>query len=443
MIAQKQIKTSDRGWCVVSRDSSGEIARAWSWLPGTAGIRAVEGREAQSLALASKTQGHTLREVPEQVWVWPTGFDLQVHLRFPGQEGRETLEGGLASAFQGGFDTVVTMPNTEPFLDNAAVLQSAIKEARARQAAAGYPVSALFTAAATQGMRGDVPAAILELVRAGAVAITDDGWGVKSSEAMLAVLKACASAGVAFLQHAEMPGHKGHASPSPFQAQAQIPAYPRTAESEMVRRDLELLEQAPGARYHVLHVSTRETLAEVRRGKEAGLAVTAEVSPHHLFFSNRDITGAQPSLTTAFKMNPPLFDPEDRLALVAALESGLIDCVSTDHAPHSAEAKAAAWAEAPFGTRGLETALSTLVTLVVRGELSEARARAAFSQGGRRVLGDSAPAAQGLLFIDPRSTREITTTHLPGISRNSCFLGSKLNGEIILRADPGALYGQV
>jgi dihydroorotase len=432
----------DSGWAVVQNRAAGEPAHAWVSLPGSTSISAASGAaDATALLQRAKSAGLTPREIPGTWLALPTGMDLQVHLRHPGQPNKETLQGGLESALYGGFDTIVTMPNTNPFLDSPEALHRAIEAAR--YTASRYPVRIAFTASATVGMQGTEPAPIEALARAGAVAITDDGWGVKTSEAQDGVFAACARAGLLFQQHAEMPGHKGVATDSAFQRSEQLPEYPRGAESEMVKRDIALLRKRPGARYHILHISTRETLDEIRKAKSEGLAVTAEVTPHHLFFANDQIPPESNPLSTAFKFNPPIFAPEDRAALRAALRDGTIDCVSTDHAPHETELKKKGWRLAPFGTRGMETALPALLTLVHEGELSLARLVEVFSSAPRRVLGRSEYSrATGLLFVDPHAAYRVDEKELPGISRNSCFVGASLHGRIELRAEPGKLYAR-
>jgi dihydroorotase len=242
-----------------------------------------------------------------------------------------------------------------------------------------------------------------------------------------------------FQQHAELPGHHGVATASDFQQRHQLKAYPRDAESGMVARDVALLRKAPGARYHILHISTRETLQEIRRAKADGLSVTAEVCPHHLFFASSDIP--EDYRSTYFKMNPPLFNAEDRAALREALRDGTIDCVSTDHAPHEKENKAKGWALAPFGTRGMETALSVLTSLVAQKELSFSRLVEVFSSAPRKVLNRSDFAQPtGILFVDPSQSFKVGLEDLPGISENSCFLDTTLHGRIQLRCEPGRIY---
>lgn len=377
------------------------------------------------------------KEIPVHWIALPTGFDLQVHMRFPGQPSKETPEGGLESALLGGYDSLLTMPNTNPFLDNPQILQESIAQMKVISGA--YPVEVHFSCAATKGMQGLEAISLSAMKDAGAVAVTDDGWGVKNEEAQESIFQQIQELNLPFLQHAEMPGHKGVATASGFQRNHNLPEYPRLAESQMIERDLRLLRKYPRAHYHVLHVSTAESIASIRAAKKEGLRVTAEVTPHHLFFSSQEIPVESNPLSTAFKMNPPLFAPQDREALLEALVDGTIDFVSTDHAPHERENKAKGWLLSPFGTRGLETALSVLLTLVERKQLSLKRLEEVFSLDARKILPISKKPT-GILFIDPSFSITIGREHLPGISENSCFLGQKLTGQWMLRCDKNAIF---
>jgi dihydroorotase len=422
-----------KGWIVVQPGKGGR--RVWAELGGKRETAA--GEEAEALLARARAAGAWEKEIPGHWRALPTGLDIQVHLRHPGQPQKETLEGGLESALLGGYDSIVSMPNTNPFLDQAEALREAIRSSG--ESAGRYPVRVGFAASATLGMQGKTATDIDALAAAGAVAVTDDGWGVKEESAQSAIFAACARNNLLFQQHAEMPGHKGVTPAGPFQKAQGLPEYPRTAESEMIRRDLRLLRQTPEARYHVLHVSTKESLEEIRQAKAEGLRVSCEVTPHHLIFSNHDIPDPQDPRCTYFKMNPPLFAPEDRAALREALRDGTIDCVSTDHAPHEAKLKSEGWLKSPFGTRGLETALPALLTLVQEGELSFERAVDVFSKAPRRVLGFF-PEPTGLLFVDPARAYTVTEAELPGLSPNSCFLGKELKGRIELRLEPGTVF---
>lgn len=425
-----QIQAASRGWVIFQAENN-SVKKAWT----NQGL--VTGADAQTLVEKAKASGKLVREIPAHWIALPTGIDLQVHLRHPGQPNKETLVGGFESALYGGYDSIVTMPNTNPFLDKPEVLSAAI--ASCAEVGKDYPVRVGFTASATVGMQGQQAADISALARAGAVAITDDGWGVKSETAQAYVFAACAAEDLLFQQHAETPGHKGVTPASAFQERAGLPIYPRDAESSMVARDIALLRKNPQARYHILHISTQETLAEIRKAKSDGLKVTAEVTPHHLYFCNEDIP--EGVLSTNFKMNPPLFGAADRAALREALRDGTIDCVSTDHAPHERELKAQGWVKSPFGTRGMETALSTLTQLVHEGELSWDRLVEVFSTVPRRILNRTEFAQPtGLVFVDPQAAWQVGLADLPGLSENSCFLGTRLHGRIELRCEPDRIY---
>lgn len=367
----------------------------------------------------------------------PTGYDLQVHLRFPGQKHKETLLGGLTAAYLGGYDEILTMPNTVPFLDTPERLAKAKADFK-NQEHLLPPVKVGFSAAATLDMKGETPADILGLVKSGATAITDDGWGVKSEAAMLRILELCRDADVPFLQHAEMPGHGGVATASAFQVKHGLPEYPRLAESNMVKRDIELLKKVKGARYHVLHISTLETLEVVKQAKQAGLNITCEVTPHHLLVSNTSIPDETSETSTYYKMNPPIFSENDRLALVKALADGYIDIVSTDHAPHESELKKLGWLKAPFGTRGLQTALPALLTLYNQGHLSLERINEIYSLNARKILSVQNQAPTGYLLVDPFEKWIFKKEHLAGVSENSIFIGSEFIGRIKGRFDPQA-----
>jgi len=359
------------------------------------------------------------------------GVDPQVHLRVPGQPEKETARSGLDAAVIGGMAALLTMPNTKPVIDDLDVLAKAKEELDPASKATGVKV--LISAAITKGQRGKETVDFSELAKAGVAAFTDDGVGVMSDEIMKQAFRASADTGLAILQHAEMLGHGGVLHQSQVQQALGVKAYPSAAESEMVERDLRLLSDYPGARYHVLHVSAKETLAAVSRAKEKGLAVTCEVSPHHLYFSCDDINPEQPS----FKMNPPLRSHEDRKALRQALRDGLCDFVATDHAPHEPEAKTLKFATSAYGTTGLETSLRVLLSLVHQGELSLKRLAEVFSKAPATFLGLD-HLAQGFkvgenfygVLVDWKKPVEVTLEQLKSQSKNNCFLGTTLNGDI-------------
>ncbi len=361
----------------------------------------------------------------------PAGVDPQVHLRVPGQEEKETAGTGLLAALRGGVAAVLTMPNTKPVIDNVEVCEEARLELTEAEHLTG--VKAYLTGSITQALKGKAASPYKELADWGVKAFTDDGLGVVDDQRMRDVFAASAATGLPILQHAEIPGHGCVLAEGPVQEQLGIGAYPRSAEIDMVGRDLKILGDYPQARYHVLHVSAEETVALVEEAKRRGLKVSCEVTPHHLWFSSDDIKPGQ----TSFKMNPPLRGPRDRHALRRALATGAIDFVATDHAPHEASVKGENFKTSAFGTTGLETSLRVLLTLVREGELTPKRLVEVFSSRPAAFLGiekefgdirEQRPMAGVLVNRAVRS--EVTEDDLFSLSKNSCFLGETLDGRI-------------
>lgn len=362
----------------------------------------------------------------------PLGVDPQVHLRTPGQPEKDLPECGLAAALSGGVGAVLAMPNTKPVIDTVEVCDLARQAVAQAELETGVKV--LWTAAITKGQRGKEPVDFKALANWGVAAFTDDGVGVLSDELMKQAFRASAETGKPILQHAEMPGHGGVLASGAFQAKLGIPLYPPEAEAEMVERDLRLLEDFPGARYHVLHVSAAETLRLISDAKEKGLPVTCEVSPHHLLYTSDEIEEEN----TAFKMNPPLRSARDRAMLRLCLREGIVDFVATDHAPHDSKSKGSNFKTAAFGTTGLEAMLRVLLLLHQGNQLRADRLVQVFSRGAARFLGiqDEFGEIQPkrplrAVLVDPAApATEIKVEDLKSLSKNSCFLGARLPGKI-------------
>lgn len=361
----------------------------------------------------------------------PAGVDPQVHLRVPGQSQKETAGTGLLAALRGGIAAVLTMPNTKPVIDSVEVCELAAFELEEAEKLTG--VKAYLSAAISMGLKGQEPADYRGLAKWGVKAFTDDGVGVVDDAIMRQVFAASAETGLPVLQHAEYPGHGAVLAQGPVQAELGMPAYPRSAEIDMVARDLRLLRDYPGARYHVLHVSARETLDHVARAKDEGLRVSCEVSPHHLWFTSASIQAGQSS----FKMNPPLRDEADRSALRRGLASGLVDFVATDHAPHEPGMKSANFKTAAFGTTGLETSLRVLTSLYSRSELSAERLVQVFASEPAKFLGIAdefgliEPGKKlKAVLLDTRALSVISEADLFSLSKNNCFLGTELQGRL-------------
>lgn len=367
-----------------------------------------------------------------RIVVMPSAVDTQVHLRTPGQWDKETPETGLHAALKGGVGSLLTMPNTKPVLDSVEALKLA--ESQIAAAELRYGIRVMYSVAGTIGQQGKTVAPIEDLVANGACAITDDGRGISDDQVQLQVFEAAARSGAPFLQHAETLGAEGPLADGPVPRSLGLKPYGAHHETDMVARDLKLLEKVPNARYHLLHTSAAGSLPLVHEAKKKGLRVTAEVSPHHLFFSSDEIDAQNKS----FKMNPPIRSGQDREALIDALRDGLIDWVATDHAPHEAATKQKPFAEASFGTLGLETMVPVVLDLVAKGRLSATRAVQVVSTAPAKFLGvDSefgfikmgSPAR--LTIVAPDEAWTVHGSEHVSLSKNTCFDGVRLTGKVV------------
>jgi dihydroorotase len=366
----------------------------------------------------------------------PGFVDPHVHLRTPGQEYKEDLDTGTAAAAAGGFVAVIAMPNTDPVIDDSAVLRSLVDGA-GRQAR--VPVG--FLASITRGLAGQELTEMAQLRDDGALGFTDDGKPVVSAGMLRKALQYQRLTGGVIALHEEDPAlsaegvmHEGGVS-----ARLGLAGIPSISESTMVARDgaIALYE---GARVHFQHLSCIESVTALRAAKEAGALVSAEATPHHLTLTDDVVR----TLDSRFKMNPPLRSEQDRNALVQALQSGLIDCVATDHAPHARHEKEVAFEQAPMGTTGLETAFSALYTeLVLPGELELDVIVERMTSGGE-LYGLAVPRiAQGepanLCLVDLGAQFEVGAAGYASRSDNCCFHGRTLHGQIVLTIAAGVI----
>src|SRR6059036_4081194 len=291
--------------------------------------------------------------------VAPGLVDVHVHLREPGQEDVETIATGARAGAAGGFSAVCAMPNTDPVTDNQAAVGFIVRQSVRAGLARVYPIGAV-----SLGQRGEALAEFGEMVGAGAVAVSDDGRPVASSHLMRTALEYARTFGIPVADHCEEPTlaaggvmHEGLVA-----TRLGLKGIPAAAEEIMVGRDV-LLAELTGGHVHLCHMSTRGSVELIRRAKERGVRVTAEVTPHHLTLTDLACEGYD----TQAKMNPPLREAADVAALRAALKDGVIDCIASDHAPHAYDAKEAAFDDAPFGVVGLETAFAVAYTELVLG----------------------------------------------------------------------------
>jgi len=365
----------------------------------------------------------------------PAFVDPHVHLRTPGREDEEDLASGTRAAAAGGFCAVLAMPNTDPVVDSAAVLGSLVERARVE---AEVPVG--FLAAITKGQAGEQLTEMVELAEAGAAGFSDDGMPVESPGLLRRALQYSAAAGPPIALHCEEKTlsrggqmHEGQTS-----AELGFGGYPSVAESLMVARDLALAayEERP---LHLLHLSARESVDELRRAQAAGVSATGEVTPHHL--TATDATAR--SLDANAKMNPPLRAEDDRRALLEALRDGTIAAIATDHAPHARHEKEVPFEAAPFGVTGLETAFAVLYTrLVQTGALPLETLLERMSSGPARIYGLEAPrvavgAPANLVLLDLERPWRVEETGFRSKSANSWLLGETLAGRPVLTVADG------
>src|SRR5580765_3513641 len=361
--------------------------------------------------------------------VCPGLIDLHVHLREPGQEHKETIATGTASAVAGGFTAVACMPNTDPINDQASVTQFIVKRAAEANLARVYPIGAV-----SMGSRGEQLVEMGDLRNAGCVAVTDDGRPVLTALLMRRALEYASMFDLPVIDHCEDPTLKGDgvAHEGAVAALLGLRGIPGAAESVMVERDIAMAELT-GGRFHVAHMSARQSLRAVRAGKEAGVNVTCEVTPHHFTLTD-DVLAERGGYDTNFKMNPPLREAADRDALLEGLRDGSIDVIATDHAPHHADEKALEFDRAPFGIVGLETAVSLCFDRLVHpGVVSLPRLVELLSAGPARVLGvPGGTLAEGgpadITILAPDATVTIRASALRSKSKNTPFDGWTLRG---------------
>ena len=367
----------------------------------------------------------------------PAFVDPHVHLRTPGREHEEDLGSGTRAAAAGGYCALLAMPNTEPAVDEASVLAGLAQRARSE---AEVPVG--FLAALTKGQRGEELTEMVELADAGAAGFTDDGRPVVAPGLMRRALQYEAVAGRRIAVHCEEPtlSRGGHAHEGAVSTEVGFGGYPSVAESLMVARDLALAayEESP---LHLLHLSARESVEELRRARAAGVEATAEVTPHHLCLTDEAVRSLDPNT----KMNPPLRADADRRALLDALADGTIEAIATDHAPHAREEKDAPFEAAPFGVTGLETAFSSLYTrLVLPGILPLATLLERMSAGPARIYGLERPRvalgrAANLVLLDLNATWRVEEEGFRSKSTNSWLLGAELRGKVSMTIAAGRL----
>ena len=404
---------------------------------------------------------------PDGVVVAPGFIDLHAHLREPGNEDAETVATGLAAAAHGGFTTICTMPNTDPPVDDPAVV------ARVREAAgaSGSPVRLLVYGAVSAGRAGETLAALGELADVGVAGFSDDGSPVRSAALLRNALAYAGALGLPIVDHAEdlelTAGAEAH--DGLVASVLGLRGWPAAAEEAAVSRDLavlrDVIRDVPSARLHLTHLSTAGALDLVRRAKAAGLPVSCDVTPHHVALSDEWLAGARrwaweagddpwadgartaAPYDTSLRVNPPLRSPADAAACLEALADGTADAVATDHAPHRRVDKEVEFGLAANGIAGLETALGVLLAAVDAGRLPLARAIEALTVGPARVLAESLRPGIGfvegqpadLVVVDRGESWRVEPDALASLGRNTPLLGRELPGRVLATVAGGRL----
>lgn len=363
-------------------------------------------------------------------FVSPGLVDLHVHLRDPGQTYKETIRTGSLAAAHGGFTFIGAMPNVTPVPDNVQQVQTMVQRNRA-EGVVHIGQYATITTERTGRQLVDFPA----LKAAGAFAFSNDGSGIQNTATMEQAMRAAAKVGLPLAAHVEDDSliHGGVMNAGTRAEQLGLPGISNTVETAQLARDL-ALAQATGVHYHVCHVSTAESVQLIRDAKQAGVNVTCEVTPHHLLLSDQDI----PADDGNYKMNPPLRSEHDRQALIIGLLDGTIDCIATDHAPHSDAEKQQSMRQAPFGIIGSEMAFSLLYTNFVKTRiftlkqlinwLSQKPAQIfQLATSGQLSVGQPADIA----VFDLDHPYQITAASLLSKGHNTPFIDTQVCGETV------------
>jgi dihydroorotase len=387
----------------------------------------VEGSRVAKVGKALKSDGADVIDATGKI-VMPGCVDMHVHLREPGREDKETVASGTKAALRGGVTTVLAMPNTTPAIDsvdNVRLLKKIVKETAC--------VDVFVAASITKGRLGAEVVDIASLKKEGVVAITDDGSSVDSDKVMTEALTLAGREGVLVICHCEdkVLTSQGVMNLGLVATQLGLRGIPRKAEYKRVARDI-ALAQKTGARIHIAHVSCRESVGMIAEAKKKGLLVSAEVAPHHFSLIDADLM----EYDTNLKMNPPLRNKEDVAALKKGLADGTLDCIASDHAPHTENEKEIEFDRSEFGVIGLEIQLAAGISALVDSnvldwpglveKLSLCPARILGIKKGTLTPGSDAD----IVIVDPAREWKVTAEGLVSKSKNCAFLGRTLKGVV-------------
>ena len=363
-------------------------------------------------------------------YVMPGLVDLHVHFREPGFEYKETIKTGSMAAARGGITTVLPMPNTKPVIDSVEMVEK-VNEIIKKDAV----VNVLQVASVTLGQEGITPVDVEALHDAGVVAISEDGKSVMNAEVYREAMKACADCGMVVLAHCEDRNmvNGGALNQSSKSEELGVKGISNAVEDVIVARDI-LLAKETGCKLHLCHCSTEDSVKMIKAAREDGIQVSGEVCPHHFTLCDEDI----PCDNADYKMNPPLRSRDDVEALKAGLKEGIMEAISTDHAPHSEEEKKKPIANAPFGITGLETSLClTYTELVLGGVLTPMQMVERMSYAPAKIIGiDRGTLLPGavadITVMDPECEFVIDRKDFASMGHNTPFDGRKVKGKVML-----------
>lgn len=386
----------------------------------------IEGNKIQKIERNIKIENAKTIDASGMI-VCPGLIDLHCHLRDPGRPDEETIASGTKAAVAGGFTTICCMPNTEPPIDNEGIVQYIIKEAEKADLCRVFPIATI-----TKKREGKEIAEFGELVKAGVKGFSDDGNTVSDARIMRYALEYSKIFGVPIFDHAldESLSKGGVMNEGEVSTRLGLAGSPAIAEEMIVARDI-MLSRFTGAKIHLCHISTKGSVELIRKAKKEGLDITCETCPHYFFFNDTVIE----TYNTNYKVNPPLRNEIDRRAIIEGLRDGTIDCISTDHAPHTQAEKELEFASAPFGMTGLETALSlTIMQLVNIEKFSWLEILDKLTIKPAQILKEKLGiikegAVADLVIINPNVKWRLTLETIKSKSKNTPFLNKDLMGR--------------
>lgn len=388
----------------------------------------IESGKISKISDSISTKGKDYKVIDCKGLVVTHGFcDMHVHFREPGREDKETLESGSYSALAGGFTQVCTMANTNPVIDSPEHIHYIVSKSQK------LPIDIFPIGAVSKGMKGEELTEMLLMQKNGAIAFSDDGVPIQNAQFMKLALTYSKMLNVPIMNHAEdiFLRNDGVMNASSTSNNLGLKGNTSLGEAVMVYRDL-LLAESLNSKLHLLHLSTKEAVDLLKQFKSKKQLITAEVSPHHLYFVDEDID----SFDTNLKVAPPVRSKKDRKALIEGIKSGLIDCIATDHAPHTLEDKETTFNEAAFGMIGLESCFGVVNKVLVKENgMSLKSLIEKITVNPRKVMNletnlfATGSKAQITIF-DPNEKWKFQNSHILSKSSNSPFIGKDLVGKV-------------